>query len=144
MSSEQSPTGRWLAHTSTVMPPLSGPEGTAERLLLLLHYGIDWSGGWVGQRRGKYWDQLLPDRVVVATYRASNLRRWWATVSDSLESRPRSADERAELERLLRADPGPVLEVLRWEVEPLLLRTRIVADAVRAARPADQAGGGEA
>lgn len=128
------PTSRWLAHTSDVMPPLDGPEGTAERLLLLLHYGIDWTDGWVGRRRSRYWDQLLPDRVVVATYRSPNLRRWWATVADSLESRPRGADERTELEQLLRADSGPVLEVLRLETEPLLLRTRIVADAVREAR----------
>lgn len=140
MTTPDTPTSRWLAHTSDVMPPLEGPEGTAERLLLLLHYGIDWSEGWVGRRRSRYWDQLLPDRVVVATYRSPNLRRWWATVADSLESRPRGAEERTELEQLLRADPGPVLEILRLETEPLLLRTRIVAEAVRAARTTDPTG----
>lgn len=130
----QTPTDRWLAHTADVMPPLEGEHGTAERLLLLLHYGIDWSEGWVGRRRERYWDQVLPDRVIVATYRAPNLRRWWATVAESLESRPRGRDERSELERLLRAESLPVLEVLRLETDPLLLRTRIVAEAVRAAR----------
>lgn len=129
------PTGRWLAAV-TGMPPLDGPAGTAERLLLLIHYGIDWQDGWVGRYRTTYWDRILPDRVIAATYRAANLRRWWRDVADNLGSRPRSPSERAELEELLRADPGPVLEVLRWEAEALLLRTRITADAVRAARPA--------
>jgi hypothetical protein len=131
----ETPTGRWLA-AAAGMPPLDGPAGTAERLLLLIHYGIDWQDGWVGRYRTTYWDRILPDRVIAATYRAANLRRWWRDVADNLSSRPRSPSERAELEELLRADPGPVLEVLRWEAEALLLRTRITADAVRAARPA--------
>jgi hypothetical protein len=133
--SGQSPTSRWLAAVAE-MPPLDGPPGIAERLLLLVHYGIDWQDGWVGRYRTTYWDKLLPDRVIAATYRAPNLRRWWRDVADSLGSSPRSPAERAELERLLRADPRPVLEVLRWEAEALLLRTRITADAVRASRPA--------
>jgi hypothetical protein len=132
---DQTPTGRWLAVVDG-MPPLGGPAGTAERLLLLIHYGIDWQDGWVARYRTTYWDGILPDRVIAATYRAANLRRWWRDVADNLGSRPRSPAERAELEELLRADPGPVLEVLRWETEPLLLRTRITADAVRATRPA--------
>jgi len=129
------PTTRWLAHTADFMPPLEGPAGTAERLLLLIHYGIDWSGGWVARYRNTYWTSILPDRVICATYRSSNLRRWWRDVTDDLGSHPGHADQRAELEQLLRAEPMPVLEVLRYETEALLLRTRIVADAVRAARP---------
>jgi hypothetical protein len=133
------PTDRWLAAT-TQMPALHGPAGTAERLLLLIHYGIDWSQGWVGRRRTTYWDRVLPDRVIAATYRAGSLRRWWRDVADELQSQPRNASEREELERLLRSDPSPVLEVLRFETEALLLRVRIVADAVRATRtsPAQQ------
>ncbi len=127
------PTKGWLAEAGG-LPALEGPAGTAERLLLLLHYGIDWQGGWVGARRRTYWERLLPDRVVVATYRAANLRRWWSEVAGELESAPRNAAERAELEMLLRSDPRPVLDVLRWETEPLLLRVRLVADAVRAGR----------
>jgi hypothetical protein len=127
------PTGRWLAAVPG-MPPLDGPPGTAERLLLLLHYGIDWQGGWVGTHRAAYWDKILPDRVIAATYRAPNLRWWWQDVAGELESRPRSAAERSELEQLLRSSPRPVLEVLRWEAEALLLRTRITADAVRESR----------
>ena len=131
---EVSPTDRWLAHTAEVMPGLAGPAGTAERLLLLVHYGIDWTTGWVSRYRGTYWDKLLPDRVICATYRADNLRRWWRDVADSLESAPRGRAERFELERLLREEPLPVLQVLRFETEALLLRTRIVTEAVRAAR----------
>jgi hypothetical protein len=130
----ETPTSRWLAAVAE-MPPLDGPAGTAERLLLLIHYGIDWQDGWVGRYRTTYWDKLLPDRIIAATYRAGNLRRWWRDVADELGSNPRSPAERAELEQLLRAEPRPVLEVLRWEAEALLLRTRITADAVRAARP---------
>jgi hypothetical protein len=129
----QTPTAQWLAEAAA-LPPLKGPEGTAERLLLLLHYGIDWQDGWVTRHRGAYWDKILPDRVITATYRAPNLRRWWREAAEELGSHPRTAAERAELEQLLRADPAPVLDVLRWETEALLLRTRIVADAVRAAR----------
>jgi hypothetical protein len=57
-------------------------------------------------------------------------------VATELDSRPRSAAERAELEHLLATESGPVLEVLRCETEALLLRTRIVADAVRQSRSA--------
>lgn len=128
------PTLDWLAATAGFMPALDGPAGVAERLLLLVHYGIDWSNGWVSRYRTTYWDRLLPDRIVCATYRASNLRRWWRDLADDLGSQPRTAAERADLEQLLRADSRPVLEVLRFETEALLLRTRIVADAVRDAR----------
>lgn len=132
----QSPTSRWLARVPD-MPPLEGPAGTAERLLLLLHYGIDWSHGWVAGYRTRYWDQLLPDRVIVATYRADNLRRWWSEVAAELEAEPRNAAERSELEQLLRHEPLPVLNVLRTETEALVLRVRIVADTLRSSRQTD-------
>lgn len=130
------PTSRWLSSTADVMPPLEGPAGVAERLLLLVHYGIDWDG-WVSRYRKTYWDKLLPDRVICATYRTDNLRRWWRDVADDLGSSPRTAAERAELEQLLRAEPLPVLQVLRFETEALLLRTRIVTDAVRQTRSSE-------
>lgn len=129
------PTDRWLATCADVMPALSGPEGVAERLLLLIHYGIDWQASWVSGYRRTYWDKLLPDRVICATYRAANLRRWWRDVADDLGSAPRNPAERAELEQLLRADAQPVLEVLRAETPALLLRVRIVTDTVRDTRP---------
>jgi len=129
-----SPTSRWLA-AADQMPTLAGPAGVAERLLLLIHYGIDWQNGWVSRYRTTYWDRLLPDRVIVATYRAGSLRRWWRDVAGELQSQPRNTAERTELEQLLREDSAPVLEVLRCETEALLLRTRIVTDAVRESRP---------
>ena len=131
---EETPTDRWLAVLGERMPPLTGPAGVAERLLLLTHYGIDWQAGWVSRYRRVYWEQLLPDRVITATYRAGTLRRWWRDVATELGSAPRNAAERTELEQLLRADSTPVLVALRLETEALLLRTRIVADAVRETR----------
>ena len=128
------PTSRWLAHVPE-MPPLPGPAGVAERLLLLLHYGIDWNTGWVAGYRTTYWDEILVDRVVVATYRSGTLRRWWSDLASELRSAPRTTAERREVEQLLRADDEPVLEVLREEIEALVLRVRIVTEAVRAARP---------
>ena len=138
MSGGLTPTSRWLAAAGDVMPPLEGAAGAAERLLLLVHYGVDWSNGWVGRYRTTYWDRVLPDRVICATYRAGNLRRWWRDVADDMGSQPRTADERAELELLLRSDDQAVLEVLRFETEALLLRTRIVADAVRQAKSTER------
>lgn len=134
MTQSQTPTDRWLACVQDDLPPLDGPSGTAERLLLLLHYGIDWQSGWIVAYRGTYWDRILPDRVFLATYRGAELRRWWREVADAVESQPRCAAERLELAQLLRAPSLPVLEVLRAETEPLLLRTRITADAVRRTR----------
>lgn len=128
------PTDRWLATVADVMPALEGPAGVAERLLLLLHYGIDWESSWVVKRRTRYWDQLLPTRVSAATYRTDQLRRWWRDVADQLESAPRNAAERLEVTQLLQTDSLPVLECLRAETEPLILRTQITADAVRAKR----------
>lgn len=136
---DQQPTDRWLAVTAGIMPPLEGPEGTAERLLLLLHYGIDWENGWVGNYRTTYWDRILPDRVVVATYLAPSLRTWWDQVANDLLSSPRSAPERAELAALLAEPSLPVMRALREQTTALLLRTRIVAETVRAVRAARQA-----
>lgn len=127
-----SPTSRWLAIAE--LEPLEGPEGVAERLLLLIHYGIDWKTGWVTNYRDRYWSTLLPDRIWCATFQASTLRRWWRDVAQEVGSAPRSKQERHELEQLLRHEAQPVLEVMRSETEALLLRTRITSEAVRSAR----------
>lgn len=131
------PTDRWLAAAS--LKPLEGPADIAERLLLLVHYGIDWQNGWISGYRDRYWDHLLPDRIWCATFQAPTLRRWWREVAKDLVSAPRNQAERAELEVLLRHDAAPVLQVMRDEAEALLLRTRIVTDAVREERLAHQA-----
>jgi len=129
---QESSTERWLA-AEPALAPLDGPAGTAERLLLLVHYGMDWTD-WVGRYRSTYWDALLPDRVVVATFRADTLLTWWSVIQAELPTKPRNAAERLELVQLLAQDSLPVLEQLRTHTEALLLRTRIVADAVRAQR----------
>lgn len=66
MNPPPAPTDRWLAAAAHVMPPLTGPAGVGERLLLLVHYGVDWQDGWVTRYRNTYWDQLLPDRIIGA------------------------------------------------------------------------------
>lgn len=130
-----SPTDRWLA-ALPVLAPLTGPAGTAERLLLCLHYGIDWPNSWVGRYRTTYWSQILPDRVLKSTYRANTLASWWTQVSTDLTSTPRNPAERAETAALLQADSRPVLHILREQTPALLLRVRLVADAVRDQRTA--------
>ena len=130
---QQTPTDRWLAAVPE-LPPLDGPAGAGERLLLLLHYGVDWDAGWVSGKRHTYWDRILPDYVLQAALRAANLRRFWQQVSQQIQSKPRNSAERVELEALLRSDDRAVLEALRWETEALLLRVRIIAEAVRASR----------
>lgn len=130
-----SPTTNWL-DALPELPPLSGAAATAERLLLLLHYGVDWSS-WVGDRRIHYWSNLLPDRVIKATYRSATLDKWWSQVAVDLESAPRSAAERREVAQLLREPAGAVLTVIRNETPALLLRIRLIADAVRQRRIPD-------
>ncbi len=126
------PTASWLSALPE-LPPLSGAAATAERLLLLLHYGVDWST-WVGDHRIHYWTSLLPDRVTKATYRSGTLDKWWSQVASDLQSAPRSAAERGEVALLLREQSGPVLAVLRDETPALLLRIRLTTDAVRQRR----------
>jgi len=128
------PTSTWLATVADILPALDGPSGTAERLLLLLHYGIDWENGWIAQYRATYWERHLPDHVFIAAHMASTLRAWWQIVSGDMQSTPRTRDERIELAELLNQPPEPVLRALRDENAALVLRTRIVAETRRFAR----------
>jgi hypothetical protein len=118
------------------LPRLTDPAAVvAERLVLLLHYGIDWSErNWVAGRRGDYWDNLLPTRVRLATYNSINLHQWWTTSAARLGSSPRSDEQRSELAILLTSEARPVLQVMRDQTSALTLRTRIVADADRVGR----------
>lgn len=125
------PTRRWLLQAQ--LAPLDGPAGTAEALLLLLHYSINWDG-WVGAYRGSYWDGLLTDRVLVAAYRSSTLATWWSDVASELDASPRTCEQRRELATLLTHEPVPVLAIMREQSEALQIRVRLVADAVRASR----------
>lgn len=138
------PTQRWISALQggpvpVELPPVEGAALTAQALLLLVHYGIDWTNGWVGNHRKTYWDKTFPDRVILATYRGSTLRRWWREVSAELQSAPRNAQERLEVAQLLEyPEQAEVLRLLRTEAEPLMLRVRIIAEAVRAARVEEQ------
>jgi hypothetical protein len=134
------PTQSWLAALQSgpvpiALPPLEGPAAVAEKLLLLLHYGVDWENGWAGSRRKTYWDRALPDRVICATYLVPTLSQWWCAVTNEMESAPRNPAERLEVAQLLGCPEGAeVLGLLRNEAEALVLRVRIIADAVRAVR----------
>ena len=79
MTTAPTPTQAWQA-TVPDLEPLEGPPAIAERLLLLLHYGIDWETSWVAdlKYRKTYWDEQLPGRVRRAAYRADTLDRWWS------------------------------------------------------------------
>ncbi|WP_301851015.1 hypothetical protein [Rhodococcus pyridinivorans] len=129
----RSVTDRWLA-AAPALPRLTDSAAvTAEKLLLLLHYGIDWSDrNWVTSRRDDYWDEILPSRVRTATYTSGvNLHQWWSAVARNLGSAPRNSAERSELAGLLTSNPKPVLQTMRDQAPALVLRTRIVAAAVR-------------
>lgn len=124
------PTQSWQALVPE-LDPLAGAADTAERLLLLLHYAIDWDNSWVADYRKTYWDEQLPSRVRRAAYRADDLDLWWSTVSVLLGARaPRQRDRRTELATLLRQPAVPVINQLRDNLPALILRVRIIAEAV--------------
>lgn len=122
-------TERWMQAASSFMPPLQGPAGTAERLLLLLHYSIEWDTAWVANYRTTYWDKILPERVLVTSHQVTNLRAWWTQIADELEAFPATHEARAELAyHLDHPNPQDVLRVFTTETLALVMRTRIVAE----------------
>jgi len=138
MTTVLTPTQAWQA-TVPDLEPLTGPPAIAERLLLLLHYGIDWESSWVAdpKYRKTYWDEQLPGRVRRAAYRADTLDRWWSDVSVQLGApAPRQRERRLELATLLRQPPLPVIAAMRDTLPALLLRVRIIAEAVADQRKA--------
>jgi hypothetical protein len=154
MTSALSPTRTWQAlvpELGSLVPPSdhdAQPEtasvanraaDTAERLLLMLHYSIDWENSWVSEEkyRKTYWDRILPGRVRRAAYRSSTLAEWWSAVSIALDApAPRYPDRRLELAEMLCEPSLPVLNALHTSLPALLLRVRIIAEAVSAERKA--------
>jgi hypothetical protein len=138
MTTAPTPTAAWQAMVPQ-LPPLDGAADIGERLLLLLHYSIDWENSWVAdpRYRKKYWDELLPSRVRRAAYRASSLEHWWSDISVRLDAlAPRQSDRRLELARLLREPFLPVIAELRENLPALVMRVHIIAEAVAEQRKA--------
>lgn len=114
-------------------PPLDGPAATAERLVLLVHRGVNWDV-WGGARRVRYWDALT-DRVRAGTYAGPTLAHWWQSVSARISAAPRTPADRAELAALIGADDQrAVLTVLRDTADVLVLRVRVAVETHREAR----------
>lgn len=121
-------TDGWLA--ASPVPPLDGPAGLAERLVLLAHYGADFDV-WGGSRRARYWDALA-ERVRAATYAGATLMHWWGSMCELLPTAPRNAAERSETGLLLACGQDrQVLAALRDHAPALVLRARLVSEARR-------------
>lgn len=112
------------------LPPLSGPEAAAERLVLLIHRGVDWQV-WGGARRVRYWDALT-DRVRAATYAGPTLSEWWRTICTQITSTPRNASDRADTATLIAyPDQRAVLDALHRHADTLVLRVRVLVEHTR-------------
>lgn len=123
--------------TAPGLPPLDGADARAERLVLLVHRGVDWDV-WGGHRRIGYWDALT-DRVKAATYAGPTVSDWWQSISASLSSTPRNPADRIALAHELAAGQDrAVLTSLHRHAAALALRIRIRAEQHRhAATPGD-------
>lgn len=124
-------TSEWLS--AAPIPPLEGDQGVAERLVLLVHYGVDFTI-WDGSRRFGYWD-ALSERIRAATYGSRELAGWWESISMLIGSSPRNRQEREEVLKLLSyGDDKKVLRILREHATVLGLRARIVSENRREKR----------
>jgi hypothetical protein len=127
----ETPAREWLA--ASPLPTLDGAEGDAERLVALVHLGVDF-GVWGGSRRGRYWDALA-ERVRAATYAGPTLNDWWGSITADIVSSPRNAGERAETAELLAAPEGrATLRALRAHAPALVLRVRVASETRKAQR----------
>ena len=114
--------------SQSILPPMNGVAGVAERLVILVHYGVDFSI-WGESRRTRYWGAFT-ERIKAATYSGPTLSSWWQDISLSIVSTPRNYDERVELLSLLNVDEQrEVLHVLRNNAEALVLRVRVLSEA---------------
>ncbi|WP_051997196.1 hypothetical protein [Gordonia paraffinivorans] len=123
------PTDQWRAEVPEP-PALTDPAAIcAERLLLLVHYDLDWDA-WIGDHRHRYWDELLPARLRAATYRADSLATWWSLLAQALPITVTDRARRLEVAQLLTEPSAPVLTLLRDQLPALILRVRIIAETV--------------
>lgn len=109
-----------------------GPESIAEKLVFLMHRGVDWTV-WGGDRRYRYWD-ALSDRVRAATYAGNSLQDWWEALEKQISSQPRNAEDRmlaAELLSQPKADERAILVNLRKHAGTLVMRIRVHIEASR-------------
>lgn len=130
MTAGLTPTQKWQRLVPD-LPAVSGAADTAERLLLLLHYSIDWDSSWVAEHRKTYWDVAFPSRVRSAAMRAGSLGQWWTEASVRLgAAAPRQADRRLDLATLLSEPATPVITVMHDRLAELVLRVRIITETV--------------
>jgi hypothetical protein len=136
MTTYQPDSATYLA--ASPAPPVTGTEAIAERLVLLVHRGVDWDV-WGGARRVRYWDALT-DRIRAGTYAGPTLAHWWQSVSAKITSTPRNPADRADIAALLQSpDQRAVLTVLRDTPEALVLRVRVAVETHRETRAATHA-----
>lgn len=115
------------------LPPLEGDYSVAERLVLLIHRGVDWDV-WGGARRVKYWDALA-DRVKAATYAGNTLSHWWQYIGLDMPSSPKNAQDRKEAAFLLASENQKnILKILRGHSSTLVLRVRVISEIMREQR----------
>lgn len=109
-----------------------GPEAIAEKLVFLMHRGVDWSV-WGGERRYRYWD-AFSDRIRAATYAGNSLQDWWEALEKQITSQPRNPDDRMLATELLsqnKSDERAILVNLRKHAGTLVMRTRVHIEASR-------------
>lgn len=124
-------TDSWLAFSP--LPSMDGIDGVAERLVLLIHYGVDFSI-WGNNRRMRYWDALA-ERVRASTYKGPTLSAWWGEICNQIVSSPRNSEERSEALLLLGVEEQrAVLNVLRNHSEVLVLRVRVISEYKKSIR----------
>ena len=126
-----------LWQSAVQMPEQSEAENIAERLVLLAHYGVDFSV-WGGRRRKRYWDALV-ERVKASTYAGPNLVDWWGALCASLPSAARNSSERNDVVDLLGyKNQKEVLKVLRNNPDVVVLRVRVISEYRREAREVEE------
>lgn len=112
------------------LPPLSEAENIAQRLVLLAHYGADFTV-WGGKRRTRYWDALT-ERVKACTFAGPTIADWYNDISTRLPTWARNPEQRADLVALLAyPDSRAVVKILRQYSDVLVLRTRVISEVRR-------------